>query len=298
MYILKIAIGIATAGRREVLSETVKFLARQTRAPDELIICPSNQDGADSEFLREIFPAVKIVFGETGLPAQRNTIIAGTSADLLVFFDDDFLPADDYLLEIERLFETRTDVAVATGLVLADGILGPGLTFAEAVDAVGSSRPPASADIEDVYNGYGCNMTIRLDIVRAKGLRFDENLPLYGWLEDVDFSRQLSPFGCIIKSSLLRGVHMGTKRSGRSPGRQLGYSQVANPIYLARKGTMSWRRAINQILRNFAANLLKSRNPELWVDRRGRLNGNILAIREYFSGQLYPTRILLLDRKV
>ena len=37
---LNIAVGIATAGRREVLAEMASFLARQQRLPDLLVICP------------------------------------------------------------------------------------------------------------------------------------------------------------------------------------------------------------------------------------------------------------------
>jgi hypothetical protein len=37
----------------------------------------------------------------------------------------------------------------------------------------------------------------------------------------------------------LRGVHLGTKRSERSPGKRLGYSQIANPVYIARKETIA-----------------------------------------------------------
>ncbi|WP_283180095.1 hypothetical protein [Gemmobacter sp. 24YEA27] len=59
--------------------------------------------------------------------------------------------------------------------------------------------PPVAPDAArvPVYNGYGCNMAIRMAPVAAHGLRFDTRLPLYGWLEDVDFSRQLRPHGAI-----------------------------------------------------------------------------------------------------
>src|SRR5690606_38542508 len=98
-------------------------------------------------------------------------------------------------------------------------------------------------------------------------------LPLYAWFEDIDFSRQLAPHGRIMRSLKLVGVHLGTKRSGRSPGRQLGYSQVCNPIYLSRKGTLSWSFSLKYVYRNMLANLVKTLRPEPWVDRKGRCAG-------------------------
>ena len=79
-------------------------------------------------------------------------------------------------------------------------------------------------------------MSVRLDLARRHRLTFDEQLPLYGWLEDVDFSRRVAGYGRVVKVSAARGVHLGVK-AARQRGVQLGYSQVANPVYLMRKGT-------------------------------------------------------------
>ena len=81
-------------------------------------------------------------------------------------------------------------------------------------------------------------MIVRTAPVLAHGLRFDDNLPLYGWLEDIDFARSIAPYGRVVKSMLLRGVHLGVKR-GRTSGVKLGYSQIANPLYMLRKGTFA-----------------------------------------------------------
>jgi hypothetical protein len=129
--------------------------------------------------------------------------------------------------------------------------------------------------------------------VIANGLIFDERLPLYGWLEDVDFSRQIARFGRIVSTEATRGVHLGVKL-GRQPGVKLGYSQVANPLYLIGKGTMSPRRALLLIARNLAANTLRSLRAEPWVDRRGRLVGNCWAVLDLLTGRLDPRRIQVL----
>lgn len=292
---LKIAIAIATAGRREVLTDTIRFVGRQLRAADELLVCPAKPDDFDPACV-EGFPShIKVISGPVGLPAQRNVLMAATDADIIVFFDDDFLPAEDFLAETERLFIAHPQVVVATGKVLADGILGPGLTHGEGVQLLLDAGPNhGSPTITSTNNAYGCNMAIRLKPVRLNNILFDEHLPLYAWLEDVDFSRQLAPHGHIVQAPRLRGVHLGTKRSGRSPGKRLGYSQVANRIYIMRKGNMTPLQALFGSLRNIGANLIKSPKPEYWVDRRGRLNGNMLALWDWMWGRVDPKKILTL----
>ncbi len=215
---MKIIVGIATAGRREVLSETLEHLSRQDRKPDAILVCPSSPDDVDEPFAKALSVPVTIVAGERGLTKQRNAILSAIDAgDLLVFFDDDFLPQTDFLANAETLFLRQPDIAVATGLVLADGIHGPGIPVKEGLDILARDQPAgSSAKLEPVYNAYGCNMVFRLSAIEADGTRFDERLPLYGWQEDVDFCRRLARHGRIVRSGELRGVHLGNKRGRTS----------------------------------------------------------------------------------
>jgi len=107
---------------------------------------------------------------------------------------------------------------LATGTVIADGILGPGLSHlqGEKILAEATSRS-AELRLDPAYTGYTCNAAIRAAPVIAQGIRFDEKLPLYSWLEDVDFSARFRPFGRFVRSTAMRGVHLGTK-TGRTPG--------------------------------------------------------------------------------
>lgn len=289
---LRIAIGIATAGRRSLLSETVEYMARQTRPPDEFLICPARPEDADVQALSLHVPDVRLVNGPAGSSHQRNAIMAVSQADVIIFFDDDFLPAPDFLAELEHLFATEPDIVVVTGDVVADGIVGPGFDFEEGRRLLEALGPNEGGIISPVFNGYGCNMAVRLRHVRENGLAFDETLPLYAWLEDVDFSRQMAAYGKVVKASRLRGVHLGNKKYGRSPGKRLGYSQIANRIYIKRKGSISWWQMCEGNFKNLTANLVKSVKPEPWVDRRGRLRGNLIALKDWASGKLNPRKIL------
>ena len=88
---------------------------------------------------------------------------------------------------------------------------------------------------------------------------------------------------------------MGTK-SGRSSGIPIGYSQIANPLFLMNKGTLSLSFTTMQVFRNVAANVRNWAFPEPWVDRRGRLRGNLLAFRDLLLGRMHPNNILNLKR--
>ena len=218
---LKIAIGIATAGRREILAESLRELATQTRLPDKVFICPlTPADFDETSSFNLPFPVI-VVTGPRGLPAQRNAILrAAKDYTVLVFLDDDFFCLPSYLAELEKRFLARPDVVAMTGRVIADGVTGSGMDVTSARAALAAFIPPKDSPVVEIYNVYGCNMALRLSTVYANGVNFDENLPLYGWLEDVDFSRQLAPFGKIIRNERIIGVISGAKdrRIGSSNG--------------------------------------------------------------------------------
>ncbi|MBB3898051.1 glycosyltransferase family 2 protein [Roseococcus suduntuyensis] len=289
---MKIAIGIATRGRPAILGEVLAELDHQTRAPDRVLVCHVTPE--DVGDLPTRFPGVEFLAQNPGgLPRQRNRILdAVPDCDLLLYLDDDFLPAPEWLAVLEGVMAANPGCAVATGTVIADGAKGPGLTVAEGRAILAADTPPDDAlAVQPHFNGYGCNMAVRLAPMREHGLRFDERLPLYAWYEDIDLTRRLLPHGTILRLSGARGVHLGAK-SGRVPGVRLGYSQVVNPIYLARKGSFPWNHAIPSAARHCLINLLRSARPEPEVDRWGRFRGNMRGVWDLLRGRAAPERIL------
>ena len=89
-----------------------------------------------------------------------------------------------------------------------------------------------------------------------------------------------------------QGGPEGTPAPGRQPGRRLGYSQVVNSVYLARKGSYPWSHALRSIGRHLLANAVKSLRPEPEVDRWGRLQGNLRGLWHVLTGQAHPGRIV------
>jgi GT2 family glycosyltransferase len=289
---LRMAVGIATAGRPLILKQMLRQLTKQQRQPDVVVVCASsNEDLGDMPVES---PAVVTLFGGRGLAQKRNAILRGVSeCDVLIFLDDDFIAHSDYVAATETAFARDGSIAMTTGEVIADGVCGPGLDVTAALGALRNADGTAGAAPYDVYSAYGCNMSLRLDLARKHQLMFDEELPLYGWLEDVDFSRRVAAYGRITKVPAARGVHLGVK-AARQRGVQLGYSQVANPVYLMRKGTYGARHAAALMSRNILANFGRALWPEAHVDRTGRALGNLRAVLELIDGRLHPQRILSL----
>ena len=219
------------------------------------------------------------IFGSAGLTSQRNRGIACLidTTDVILFADDDFIFGDAYFLNIERLFEQDLSIIGITGEVIADGANSPGFTFEEGVRLVEqyNQRQKLVPSTREIRGTYGCNMAFRTASIGS--LRFDERLPLYGWQEDLDFCGALRGAGRIIRTNLVWGVHLGTKR-GKGSEVRLGYSQIVNPAYIVSKGNMSCAYAFRLASRNFLANLIKSIRPERYVDRRGRLRGNLIGL--------------------
>ena len=241
-----------------------------------------------------------VLVGDKGSSRQRNRATEWLGArgkltddDAVAFLDDDFVPRADWLARAEAVLKADSATVGVTGVLLADGAALAGYDEKVAEQIIADNRaelPPGDWRMQPgtVSQVYGCNMAVRGSCVAQ--VPFDETLPLYGWLEDRDFSARLSRFGAMSRDAGLVGVHRGVK-SGRVSGRKLGYSQVANPIYLAGKNSMDHRTAVTMFSKNIAANLLGSLRPEPFIDRRGRLRGNLDALFDMLRGSLHPGRV-------
>ena len=283
---LTIGVVLATKGRPQIAKALVEALAMQSMPPQAIVIAVS--DPADAAGIQ----GAKIVMARPGSCAQRN---AGLDAlpltiDVVVFFDDDFVPSRYWIENADALFTQNPYIAVATGHVLADGIKSAGLSWAQgdALVQEADAARGAQADVtKDNYSPYGCNMAFRRAAIGD--LRFDERLVLYGWQEDTDLAARVAARGRMVWSNRLWGVHLGVKR-GRSPGRQFGYSQIVNPRYLVAKGTMRGKSALRLAGRNLLANMAYALFPEPHIDRAGRLRGNLLGLWDIVTGRWRPER--------
>jgi GT2 family glycosyltransferase len=266
----------------------------QPRIPDVVLV--SAVDAADLPDLSPI-DKVRSVFGGIGLTAQRNRGIAhlNGSVDIIAFIDDDFIVGDDYFLNMERIFAQDPSIVGVIGEIIADGANSAGFTFEEGLMLAEQHCQQNITPITQEIRGFqGSNGIIAIRTANIGSLRFDERLPLYGWQEDLDFCSALSRSGRVVKTSIAWGVHLGIKR-GKGSGVRLGYSQIINPAYIVSKGNMSLTYAFRLASRNLLANVVKSIRPESYIDRRGRLRGNVIGMFHLMTGRLTPEYILQLE---
>lgn len=284
---------VASYGRPEHVAFLLGRLAAQTAPPERILLAVARAEDAPTP---EGLPfAVEVVLSERGSCRQRNAALDHADFDaggLIVFFDDDFVPSRTALAGAAAVLAAAPELGGLTGELLADGVRSGGLDLDQAarlVDAHDAANPSPSSRIGTLVEGlYGCNMAFRAGDLR--GVRFDERLPLYGWQEDIDFSARVR--GAMARSPAMVGVHCGARGGRERNGALLGYSQIANPAYLAAKGTMSRGLALRHGARNLLANHLRLLAPEPWIDRRGRAAGNRRALLDWLRGRMAPERIL------
>lgn len=292
----KIAVVICSVGRPKILAELLPHLIGQSRLPDSIHLVVTKSEDVDEESIAALPETISIhqIISEKGLTKQRNAGLDAITghADYVVFFDDDFVPSFHTLEGIIDAFEKWPKVNGLTGYLIADGINGKGFSDAKAKELIDEYDALPRTDPGIIKSGleglYGCNMAYRMSAVGD--IRFDETLPLYGWQEDIDFAARIP--GERIKTDAFAGVHRGAKTGRETSGARLGYSQIVNPWYLWRKGSMTGRFARRLAFRNVVANHLKVFRPEPWVDRRGRAIGNWIALWHIVTARAEPNQIL------
>ncbi len=295
-YARHLAVVIASAGRPGVLHDTVLSVLAQSCRPGQLIVAVAGEP--DVAPATRALPEVTVLFSERGLTRQRNRAIDALDPEIeiVTFVDDDAELRWDYLGWVERAFRMFPEMLLADGHVAADGTaVRRELSRAYAKQRLaedGSSFGKDSDPLEVRPNAapHGCNMSVRRAVFRA--IRFDERLPLYGWLEDTDFALACARLGRVARIENCRMVHLGAG-AGRLKGRRYGYSQVMNPIYIWHKGTgMGTSRLAKLLLCALLANGGRMFLPGQALERRSRLVGNGIAFAHVLSGRIDPEHIL------
>lgn len=292
---------VATKGRAVETAELMRHLVKQTLKPANVIVAGVGPE--DVEGVAEAAGNLPLLihFSSPGLTTQRNAGVdclpqsAKAEDHLVVFFDDDFRPHPQWLESAAKLLGANREIIGVEGTVLADGVKTGGIDEDTARTLLEKDIPSSQYGItERRASLYGCNFGLRASVFATE--RFDERLPLYGWLEDKDFTVRASRLGQLVRSPHCLGVHLGVTR-GRISGLRFGYSQIANPIHLMGKGSMSKRQALVFVGRALASNLIHGIGGRGLVDYRGRLRGNFTALQDLLSGRLAPERILTLESK-
>lgn len=289
----RVAVIVATAGRRPVIERMLPFLTGQDYEPiDYFVVAP------DAESLpRDTtgYSGLTTLLSDRGLTKQRNVGLRALDVrhEYVFFFDDDAIPDRTYIGKCVALFESESDIVGVTGNVVIDGAaLDREISIDEALSKLeeASTNPLPGIDPRN-KDLYGCNFGARASVAVSE--LFDERLPLYGWLEDQDFSRRVLRHGKIATVGSALVAHLAAQSGGRTDHVRFGYWQVSNPVHLLQKKSFGVALTLRQIGRPLLANVLGSVNPR-GVDRRLRLKGNAIAVLDLIRGQCDPDRALKL----
>jgi GT2 family glycosyltransferase len=290
-----ISVVIASKDRPDFVRETIEGLQRQTLKPREIIVVvPSIEDLPPKQWGDD----VQYILGPVGLTAQRNKGISSIpiTVPYVGYFDDDFELKPDYLEKAVAFMNANLGVVGISGLILKDG----GVTREQAKRMIASYKPEGNGRSMFFSQGkhhllYGCNMIIRRAVLNFE--KFDENLPFYSYGEDYDLSIRLENYGAIGRFRGCIGVHL-VAPSGRIREELRGYSLVANNFYFIKKGVVHlsplgtwirfWVICFGKSAFTSLCNLLRG---DRTLDWRGRLKGQLWALRDIVLGCCHPARI-------
>ena len=292
-----VAVVIATVGRRNIVKETIDSLATRTTLPEVVIVV-----GVSVEDLPEISPSwpFPVIVKQSPIKSsatQRNVGIKNLPDNIhtVCFLDDDMEVHDNYFLEVESSMRAK-EIAGFSSIVLVNGNIERNKAREILDRYMIDPNLPGFGFMRDKWPGfYGCAMTVRRSLLEIE--KFDENLPLYAIGEDAEMGFRLSRHGFVGGSGRSPVVHLAAK-SGRISEVGVGYAQVINILYFANKGIgypkskAYWESLVKLPLVNLVCLLVPKLEKRRNIDRRGRVIGNLYALRDVVIGKIDPMRLL------
>jgi glycosyltransferase involved in cell wall biosynthesis len=169
---LSVIICCYTMDRWSDLVAAVHEVERQAGDSAEVLVCVDHND----TLLRrasEALPRATVVASthQRGLSGARNSAVEQASGDILVFLDDDAVPAEGWLRALLEPFASDDVAAVGGAATPAWPDRRPGWFPGEFDWVVGCSYLGQPSQRAQVRNVMGCNMAFRREVFDA-GLRF------------------------------------------------------------------------------------------------------------------------------
>lgn len=277
-----------SVNRPEMLHESVLSAIEQS-IPCRVIVSVPGEEHVSRETLA--LPGVELAIGGPGLCAQRNAALrkVASRAGVVFFFDDDVEIERHYVANMLEMFARHPEVVLASGVNVGLGAPAGTLTreTAKALINRHAATAPAS-QIKPMRAVIGCMMAFQARLIGS--VAFDERLPLYGYMEDYDFSLQCKQHGELVEVENCLLVHIETSQ-GRMGSRRRGYSEIVNPIYIWKKKTGA------DFVRTMLGSLRRTvRSARRVGDVSGRQQflGNLMGWKAVLTGEINPEKILYL----
>jgi GT2 family glycosyltransferase len=190
---------------RRFLGPCLQAVAAQTDSDHETIVVDNGSADDSVEFVRERFPATRVVELEWnhGFASAMNAGIAEARGELIAFLNNDAVTEPAWLEELRRCLDRHPRAAAATAKLVSPesaGLLdgaGDGLTpsFLPYVRGHGERDGSRFDEEVEVFGASGTASLWRADVLRELG-GFDERF--FAYYEDIDlsFRARLLGFEC------------------------------------------------------------------------------------------------------
>jgi GT2 family glycosyltransferase len=286
---VRVTAAIPTYGRGQVLLDTIHALLGLEVPADEILVVdqtPAHEPAVESE-LRSLHEEGKIRWlrlAEPSIPKSMNEALRWAAGELVLFLDDDIVPAAR-VVAAHRAAHDSMDVWAVSGQVLQPG--------QEEVPA--PLRPPKGpwGDLTFPYNQNRGDwvdnvMAGNLSVRREAALRiggFDENFLGVAYRFETDFARRILAAGGRIwfePSASIR--HLQAPSGGtRSHGSHLTSASAAHSVgdyyfALVTLDKARWRYVIERMLRSVRTRFHATHPWWIPVKLIGELRGLLLAL--------------------
>ena len=294
---------ICSVRRPEIMHGTVETVLLQDKLPSRIVLCVAENSDVLEGTLSLDRRVVRVLSPVRGLTAQRNyalSVIAEESPDIIVFLDDDVEMESAFFRKVLYLFQNKKDLVG----VSAESLIGGRMATRE--EALIAIKKMLQAPLETLtirtkgkhWICHGCNMFFRSSIFKHE--LFDENLPLYSYAEDYDFSIRAARYGRVGRVKGVGFVHL-SHSSGRVSEMRRGYSMVANNFYFLTKKVTHlplfkahirfWIIIVCRETWISFCRALSGRNA-YEINYYGRVRGRLMAVGDLILRRCSPNEIL------
>ncbi len=179
---MRVSVLIPAHNAAQTLGLCLDALARQSRAPEEVVVVDNASTDGTGEVARGFsgkVPGLRVVSEpRLGEAAARNRSLAEANGEVLAFTDADCVPDDDWLANALRCLEEGPDCAAVAGPVVGYRPRG----FVERYLSVAAFPTPRARVVVHRWSFppptfYTANLLVRREALQGAG-PFDETLPV------------------------------------------------------------------------------------------------------------------------
>lgn len=199
----RVSVVIPTLNRKEVLAKALRAHAAQSAVrelKEILVVDDGSTDGTDrvvSALAAEVpFPLRRLHQSNRGQASARNLGISQTTGEIILFADDDIIPAPNLLTEHLGWHDRYPEAGAA---VLGYVTWAPELRPTPFMNWLGLDGPlfayrhfEGKTEV-DFRAFYTCNLSLKTEFLR-RAICFDEEFAGYGW-EDTELGYRLQQRG-------------------------------------------------------------------------------------------------------